>query len=333
MKYSIRKISEISGFSPATVSNALNHKRGVNVQTAEEILSVARQVGYIKAKKVERIRFLIFRKNGLIIIDNPFFSQVIESAEKVCHECGYDMIVSNLDLSQVDYRDRIKDIISDETTGILLLATELTKEEMQLFREVKAPFVVLDAWFDDMDFFTVQANDEDSVRKAVAYLVENGHTQIGYLSGKYRTRNFIGRGVGFRRAIRDNMLTLNNDYVFKLTPTLDDSYKDMCSYLGAGRDIPTAFFADNDVIAIGAMKALKQFGYKIPGDISVVGFDDYPYSSIFSPPLTTVKFYQNEMGRLGAQSLIDKIKHPNIINVRIQIGTKLQIRDSVKNIK
>lgn len=332
MKYSVKKISELTGFSPATVSNALNNKKGVNKDTAEQILRVAKEVGYVSGAKVSSIKFVIYKRDGLVVSDTPFFAALMEGVERACCEAGYDTVIYTINQGEDGFEARLKEIINDSSSGVLLLATELTKEDMSIFKHTYCPLVVLDAWFENMAFDTVLANNEDSAKDAVLFLVDKGHREIGYLSGTVRTRNFIDRGTGYRRALAERKIPLNGDYRVRLTPTMDGAYKDMCRYLGTGPKLPTAFFADNDIVALGAMKALKQFGYKVPQDISIIGFDDLPFSEISSPALTTIRFFQQEMGRVAVQHLVEKIKTRDTINSKVQISTEFIERESVRDL-
>ena len=94
--------------------------------------------------------------------------------------------------------------------------------------------------------------------------------------------------------------------------------------------LPTAYFADNDIIALGAMKALKEAGCRIPEDISIIGFDDLPFCEISSPPLSTIRVFKQEMGQMAVKRLLDKIKSQSKIVSKIQIGTEYIERESVK---
>ena len=332
MKYSVKKISELTGFSPATVSNALNNKKGVNKATAERILKTAKEVGYVTGAKVSSIKFVIYKRGGLVVSDTPFFAALMEGVERACREAGYDTVIYTINQGEEGYETRLREIIHDNTAGVLLLATELTKEDMKIFEHTLCPLVVLDAWFENMAFDTVLVNNEDSVKEAVGFLLEKGHREIGYLSGAFRTRNFVDRCTGYRRALSEKKIPISPDYRVKLMPTMDGAYKDMCRYLGTGPKLPTAFIADNDIIALGAMKALKQFGYKIPQDVSIIGFDDLPFSEISSPGLTTIKFFQQEMGSVAVKRLVEKIKKGNTINSKVQISTQFIERESVRDL-
>ncbi len=332
MKFSIRKISSITGFSPATVSNALNNKKGVNRETAEEIWRVARETGYVNGARIKSIKFVIYKKDSQIVADTPFFSFLIDSVEAACREAGFQTVMCNINQNRDDCEERLKELIFDTGSGILLLATELTSEDMLPFESVLSPLVVLDAWFDNMKYDTVLTNNEDSVSDATNFLIQKGHRKIGYLSSSVRIRNFSHRGFGYRRAMAENGLTAEEKYRVRLQPTLEGARSDMYTYLLSSPELPTAYIADNDIIALGAMKALQQHGIQIPEDVSIIGFDDMPFCEISSPALTTIKFFQGEMGRIAVERLAQKIKGTNLIPSKVQVGTKFISRESVKNI-
>jgi LacI family transcriptional regulator len=138
---------------------------------------------------------------------------------------------------------------------------------------------------------------------------------------------------GYFEALKEFNIPYNKDYHICLEPTMEGAYRDMAYRLGVNGDIPTAFFADNDTIAFGAMRALKEKGIRIPEDVSVIGFDDMPFCEITSPRLTTVKVYKQEMGSLAVKQLMKKLDGNDNVLQKILIDTELVIRDSVKNCK
>ncbi len=333
MKTSIRQISKITGFSIATVSNALNGKKGVNKETAEKILKVAKANGYLNERKITSINFVIYKKSGDIISDTPFFSSLIEGVEMESRKCGYRTIIHNLDQSSEEYEGILEEILNDASSGILLLATELNEEDVKDFERAVSPVVIVDSWYSQTKFDAVLINNTDAVAYAVDYLINKGHTEIGYLKSQLRIKNFTYRAQGYRRALLQRRIPINEEYQIKLTPTTDGAYRDMNNYLETSPKLPTAFVADNDIIALAAIKALKQHGYRIPKDISVIGFDDLPFCNISSPSLTTVRVFKQDMGRLAVKKLIDRIQNGAGINTRTEIGTEFIERDSVCELK
>ncbi len=332
-KINIKKLGEITGFSQATVSNALNNKRGVNKETAERILLAAKEHGYITEGKIRNIKLVSYKNSGSIVADTPFFSALIEGAEMESRSAGYETTLLNLKKGSPDFDATLQQLLNDVSCAILLLATEMTEDDIQPFRYALAPMVVLDNWFEGCTFDSVLHSNTDSVFSAMQYLTEKGHREIGYLKGNIRIKNFFYREMGYARALNFAGLNRNLGYEFALTPTMDGAYDDMVGYLKDNPKMPTAFFADNDIIALGAMKALQEFGFSIPDDISIIGYDDLPFCSISSPTLTTIRVPKQEMGRTAARRLIDVTKCENDVKLKIQVCNEFIERDSVRDLR
>lgn len=332
MKPSIRYISELTGFSPATVSNALNHKKGVNAKTASEVFRVAKEIGYINENSITRIKLVIFKKNGSIIDDTPFFPTLISGFEQECRQRGYEMIVCNLDEREADYDQQVKNLVQDEESASVILGTEMMGGELTPFRFARSPVVILDYWQDTMEFNGVLINNFDSAKMAVEYLIEEGHREIGYIRGSNRINGFRARSQGYQSAMRKYRLDVKNYYVITLSTTLNGAYRDMLAYLDKKPALPTAFFVDNDMIALGAMKALQEKGYKIPDDVSMIGFDDLPFSEISYPPLTTLRVPNEEMGRLAVRRIVDLIQNPGEAITKTEVCTRFVQRQTVKRL-
>jgi len=332
MKVSIKNISEMTGFSPATVCNALNHKRGVNKNTSAQIFKAAKELGYISEASVSRIKIIIYRKSGSVIEDSPFFSLVMDGADAACKAAGLELVAVYLDKRNSDYQDQIRWHANDTTSGMIVMGSELEEEELDRFRIAKCPVVLIDFWCNDMSFNSLMANNSASMCKVVDYLVKKGHKKIGYLRGKIRIYPFRARSAAFRQILAQNNLQLPDKYVVTISHSMDGSYNDMAAYLKTKPLLPTAFFADNDVIAIGAMKALKEFGYRIPEDISLIGFDDLPFCEITSPKLTTIRTVKKELGQMAVEKIIDMVKNGDHIKTKIEFSTTFIERDSVKEL-
>ena len=332
MKPSIKQLSVLTGYSPATISNALNNKPSVNQETANKIWQAARVSGYCNEISISSIRLTVCRTHGKVVSDTPFFSSLISGVENECRVLGFSTIISHLDKADPNFESLLKQILSDRTAANLVLATEFTEEDAQMFLSAESPVVLIDTWFEDMDFDTVGIDNTDSTFNAATYLIRCGHTSIGYLKSNAAIKNFIYREYGYRRAMHVNELAIETKYTVLLAPSMDGSYKDMKEFLAGQPDLPTAFVADNDNIALGACKALQDCGYRIPEDISVIGFDDMPFCEIASPPLTTVSVFKPVMGAEAVRRLVQVIRSGNIVKVKTQICTEFIERESVRNI-
>lgn len=169
-------------------------------------------------------------------------------------------MIWNLNRSAPDYDERLKQLLTDPTSGILLLATELDEEEAAKFKSALAPVVVLDNWFENSSFNSVLISNTDSTYAAAEYLIANGHKEIGYLKSNINIKNFFYRQEGYERALKAHGLEIPENGLISLPPTMDGARVQMNRLLSAGIRLPEALLADNDIIALGAMKAMQDHG-------------------------------------------------------------------------
>lgn len=333
MKVNIKQISENTGFSLATVSNALNGKPGVNQKTAELICEEAARLGYTVQSKISRIKFITFRKTGKILDDSLFFPAVIEGVENQAKISGYETVFIRLNYKDDMFDSQLNEILNDNSSINILLATEMEDEDIELFDSIKKNLILLDGWSNSMKYNAVLINSTDAVCNAMEYLVECGHSEIGYIKSEYRIKAFEYREFGYKRILHKYNISSNDKYIATVGCKPETAYEDMKKYLDLNSKLPTAFVAENDCIAIGAMKALKEKGYRIPEDVSIVGFDDLPLSSVVNPELTTIHVYKHNMGEVAVRTLLDSVENKNEVINKIEVCGKLVIRQSVKNLK
>lgn len=332
MKVNIRKISEETGFSMSTVSNALNHKKGVNKETAEKILKTAEELGYRVEEEITKIRFVIFRRNGQIIDDSSFHPTVIEGVERQAKLMGYETVFCYVDIHDPDYQEQLYDILSDMQSAVVLLGTEMLEEDYEPYAGAKNRIILLDGRCDKYAFDSVLINDMDAAAGAIEYLVEKGHTKIGYLRGEFRIQAFRSREAGYYQVMNKYGFPAKPEYIATVGTKIETAYQKMKEYLDTVKEMPTAFFADTDLIAIGSMQAMKERGYDIPGDISVIGFDNVAYGTVSDPPLSTVHVYKQELGARAVRELLSTDRIDGKAKVKIQVCAEFIERGSVKEI-
>ena len=333
-KPSIKKISELTGFSQATVSNALSGRRAVNSETARMIFETADRLGYsTSANSMRSIKFVVFRKSGLIIDDSNFHPAVIEGVDMEAAGCGLETIYCRLERNAPDYDDQVAKILADSTSGIILLATEMEQDDFAPFVRCRNPLVLLDGWCETDPINGVCINNIDSAYDVVNYLLDRGHTKIGYVRGNVRIKAFEDRETGFRRALYKHGITPDPEYQITVGTKTETAMADMGRWLSKTATVPTAFFVDNDRISYGVMQALHQAGYNVPDDVSVFGFDDLAFSAACVPSLSTVHVYKQEMGCEAVRRLINMMDGNREIKFKTEVCTSLIERNSVKDIR
>lgn len=334
-KKNITDIANKVGVSPATVSNALNNRKGVSEETKQKIVRVAKELEYYKEsdKRQKTIRFVIYKKHGLIVSDTPFFSSLIEGIANECRNQGYELLISHVYHSECE--EIIHTVAAEYSQGLIILATEMCLADLAPFYDFDIPIVLLDSYFKEENFDCVLINNRDASYRATKYLVQKGHTQIGYLHSTLPINNFYYRKAGFKDALQEFKIQSNAEFELFLEPTMEGSYRDMKALLEKGDiPLPTSFVADNDIIAFGAMRALKERGIRIPEDVSIVGFDDMPFCEITSPRLTTSKVFKQDIGSTAVKRLLQNIEgNKERVTQRIEVNTELIVRDSVLQLR
>lgn len=328
MKINLKKISEMTGFSPATVSNALNNKKGVNKDTAKQIIDIARQYGYITEDKIKSIQLVIYHDSGKVVSDVPFFNSLLESLSNASRKRGYETKLVNLYRHEEDYEKRLHDILQDVTSAVLLVGTELDENSARAFLKAEMPLVLLDCSFGLLKFHSVLMDNENAMLQAVNYLAGLGHTNIGYLHSEVATQIFEYRRLGYVNAMQRCGLAINKDFCFGLPVSITEAYEKFNEILAQKPNLPTAFLAANDMVALGAMQALQKNGIRIPEDISIIGFDDIDISRVIAPGLTTLRVDTKELGQLAVHKLLDFIQQPQQMHTQTQLYTELMVRGS-----
>lgn len=334
LKTIMRDIARLAQVSPGTVSNALNNRKGVGKETKEKIIKIAEELGYFKTQKKNEkkvIRMIKYKKHGYVIADTPFFSTLIEACENECRANGYELLISQVIHGQHTNEEIYSIINENEISGAILLATEMDKEDLDVFENINIPIIIIDNYFITKDFDFILINNIEGAYLAVNHLAEKGYNEIGIIGSSIEINNFRYRYDGFVKAMKNNNLEIKEEYKYFVEPTMEGAYIDFKKILDdKNTKIPKAFFAFNDIIALGALKAMSEKGIDVPGDVAIIGFDDIPFSNYSNPPITTVKVETNDMGRFAVKRLIDKIEDEDDCMLKVEISTTLTERESVK---
>lgn len=340
MAATLKQIAEKAEVSQAAVSLALNHKPGVSRSTREKILKIAHELDYgarkrglIDSNRIATIRFLKIAMHGHTVNHDHdvFIVDYIDGLTQGARDNSLNLEVESFD--HVSAAEVAASVAHSNLQGVVVLGTELSRADIQAIGQISVPVVFLDTFHDYLDFDFVDMNNIDSVYKIVNYLANNGHKDIGLVRSGVGTRNFQLRDEGFHRAMSSLSLRPKTSHIYTVDSTYDGAYRDMLNYLERRPALPTALFCVNDIIAYGCIKALRECGYQIPADVSVVGFDDLPLSSLMEPPLTTMQVSKREIGRLAINRLAGRNSRGKDSGpVKIQVGGRLMVRASVKTV-
>lgn len=338
MSITAKELAKKLNLSAAAVSMALNQKPGVSTETRKLVLEAAEHYGYdftrISAKHSASgsIYFAIYKKHGAIVTDTPFFSQLTEGIDLECKKNHYKLRISYIYEEDETLEKQIEEIRYSDCAGMILLGTEMTPKDFKPFAKLPFPVILLDTYFETISCDCVLINNRQGAYLATEYLIRKTKKQPGYLQSSYPIQNFSERADGFYKALREHGMSVSKSVVHRLTPSIEGAYADMLDLLEHSEEPASCYFADNDLIAAGAMKALKEKGYHLPDDISVVGFDNIPVSNVIDPALTTIHVPKQYMGELAIERLMARISDSSLPPVKIEVMTSLVKRRSVSTL-
>lgn len=300
----IHDVAEDAGVSPTTVSRYLNRRIDLPATTAGRIDAAIVKLGYRPNLLAKRLSTGKSQAVGLVTpeIREPFFAEIASAFEDEADRNGYTVFISSTRSDrkrEIASLDRLDDRHVD---GLLLMTNRADDGTLARLIDGRRDVVILDEDVPGVSVPRIFVDNEQGAFEATRHLIENGHRRIAYIGGPADLTTVTERQAGFVRAMRAAGLLVDPELVAMGSFAAEAARLAAHRFLGLPRP-PTAIFASSDYIAIGAFTALREAGRAIPGDISLVGFDDMPIGALLSPPLTAVRQPVETLGRLGFQTL------------------------------
>lgn len=342
MKVKAIDIAKTLGVSKATVSLALNNKPGVNDETKRKILSCKNMLEQNNGNYVPyrinmqgSIKIVTYVKHGNIIQDHESHTSNalpdgLESLDRIAKNAGLSLSITYFNEKEDDINQLIMSCKSDNIVGVFLVATEMFEEDFTPFRQLNLPLMIFDNDFEDLSSDSTILNNHLAVKMGMKYLYQNGHRDIIYLYNSTTIYNFTTRRAAFKE-ITSNLGI--SSAMIEIGTKVEEIYKNMKAYIKSGKHIPTAFFSENYVISMGVMKALKDCGYEVPKNVSLIGIDEIPMYALMDVPITVVKVLQKHRAIIAMNRLLDRINDNVDESVQIVVGPEMILGKSVSNIK
>ena len=327
MKITMAELARKCGFSKATVSRALADDPRVKPETKAYIQEMAQKYNYephAVASNLARRRTktigLLFPKAPRTIAD-PFFLEYLHGVSETLFEHGYSLLIPQV------RQDRVADTIRQMTShgrvdGVILTEPRIEDERIELLQQSKIPFVFLGSTVCE-EVSWVDGDNVSGAYQAVQELVRLGHKKIAIITGEDGLVSTRNRFSGYKQAMREFSLPVHAEWIWEGDFTREGGFRAVKKHLQEHDAVQvTAIFASNDLMAIGAIQALKEVGYQIPQDISVIGFDGIEVGKYLSPPLTTVQQPIYRLGQKVSQVLVEQIESstgPTQIKLPVQL--------------
>ncbi len=338
MSVTAKELAKKLGISATAVSMALNNKPGVSTETRTKIINAAEKYGYdftrIKhdPNRSGSIYIILYKTNNAILSYTPIFDELYDGVKSEFQKEHFTIKMVRF-YEKIDILEEcFSDLRISNCKGILLMGTEIRQDACQQFLSLGYPMVLLDTYFDSLDCTSVLINNSQGAYIATNHLISGTQSQPGYLQSSYSIPNFLERQEGFFKAIKENGMSPSRSIIHKLSPSIEAAMADMLEIIDRNDSLAKCYFADNDIIAIGAMKALMLRGYRIPDDISIIGFDNISESRIIEPSLTTMDVPRLYIGKTAAKLLIEQIDSKVVHTSKVEISSRLVKRFSSLNL-
>jgi LacI family transcriptional regulator len=326
----IRDVANLAGVAPITVSRVINDSGYVSQKARERVNFAIEQLGYIPNMLGPSLRFKQTMTLAVVITDitNPFWTTVTRGVEDIAQENGYSTILCNTDENEEKQEQYLQMLLRRRTDGILLVPASSSPDPIRLIQRQRIPVVILDRQVSGVNVDIVRADSETGAYHLTKHLLTLGHRRITTLAGPKSTSTAVDRVNGFCRAMKEAGLELCNAQVLWGTFTQGSGYQ-LAREALANLPQPTALFAANNFIAIGAMQAMQELGIRVPEDVALVAVDDIPPAFTFDPFLTVATQPAREMGQRAVQLLLKNMKEETVHEYQhIVLPTEMIIRDS-----
>jgi LacI family transcriptional regulator len=328
----VHDVARRAGVSTSTVSHVVNGTRFVSDELRERVLAAMRELDYTPNAAARMLSLKRSRTIGLIVSDirNPFFASVARGVEDVAQELGYTLVLCNSDESAEREAACLTALESKAVDGVLLASAGAADEHLSRLVRAGYPIVLVDRDLPELGAPAVVLDNEGAAYNAVRHLIAGGHRRIAMLSGRASISTTTERIAGYRRALREAGLAVDERLIVSGASTSEGGAAAATIVLDVDPP-PSAIFSGNNLMSIGALQAIANRGLVVPDDIALVGFDDFPYpwSDAFRPHLTTVAQPTYELGRRAAEILVECLRgsssnHPQ----RVMLEGKLVVRES-----
>lgn len=329
MRATIKEVAKKAGVSIATVSRVLNESNLVQDETKKLVKQVARDLRYspnIAARSLSRSRTETI---GILLPDlyGEFFSEVIRGMDTTARQHKYHLFISSSHNSKAEIEAALR-IMSGRVDGLIIMSPHIDAVALNSNLPSALPVVLLNCYVDGGDFDAINIDNYQGAYDVVRHLVNHGHKRIAIITGTEKNIDAQERLRGYQAALKDSGVEHSDLYELTGDFTEASAYKAAIRILNTNPQ-PTAIFASNDAMAIGALSALRVHNISVPGDIALAGFDDIPIATYITPSLTTVRVRISDLGALAVKRLLEAIhKKKEHVKHRTVLGTEVVARES-----
>lgn len=334
-KMSIRKISELAGVSPTTVSFVLNNRKGIGEETRKKVMEVIEREQYVPNINSRRLSLNRSFNLGFLTNDNfamltdAFASRVMIEAVRKANSLGYSITL--IPVSGNNMEKALRKSISQGNIDGAIVIHDISQSEYNALKQEGVPLVVIDSHMKNPVYSCVNVDYKDAAFKVVKHLLDKGHRQIAYVGIESLPDLYVSCLQGYCEALATESISINAEWIMSVAD-YENGVDDRIAEKFRKGNLPTAIFCANDFTAIGTINGLYKLGLTVPGDVSVISIDDIYLAKMFRPSLTTLKIDIEDMGSKAIEILDRLISGASEQEVHTMKAETLVIRESVGKI-
>lgn len=322
----IRDVARLAAVSPATVSRVLNGSGTVNGELRRRVLVAATQLDYRPNRLARNLRRQKAEMIGIVVsdIENPHFSESVRVVEDAAYKAGYRLLLCNTDETPAKQREYLELLAAERVVAALLSPADRAGAGVEALLDIDIPVVCFDRMVEDPRADAVICDNVEGLRRATEHLIWLGHERIAYLGGRLDVETGTERLEGYTLAMR----------AANLTPfALDGGFRTDLAEIAAARLLstdprPTALIVANNLMTIGALRAIRAAGLSIPGDVALVAVDDPPWAELIDPPLTTLAQPVRALAETAMRLVLERVEGHRVEATRIVMPFELRVRES-----
>ena len=333
MNPTIKDVANLAGVHPSTVSRVINDNSRISEKTKNKVLLIIKKLGYTPNAIARGVKTKRTQTLGMLIPDitNPFFAELARGVEDAANKNNFNVILCNTDDKLKKERTYLEILRGKRVDGLILGTAHIRDKSILELEKKKFPYILVSRNIEGLDKNCVIVDDVAGGIMVTEYLTKLGHRRIAHITGPLKTRSALNRLKGYKLALKKYEIEYRDELVGEGDFRIKGGYQVMKRFLKLAEP-PTAIFAANDLLALGAIQVILKKKYHIPEDFCIIGFDDIRLASFVYPPLTTVRQPMLEMGALAVKMLLKIIEEEEFNQKKEILEPKLIIRESCRKI-
>lgn len=328
-RITIETVAQAAGVSRQTVSRAMNDKGEISPETKERVLKAIQELGYQPNRLAQGMVTQRTKTVGLVMPDitNLFFPEVARGVQDAGRLHDYNVLLCNTDDEPEEEIRVLNSLAAQRVDGIFMIGSVADDAALARFADFYSPIVMLNRFFEHPNVNLIIVDNERGAFLAVEHLIAQGRRTIGMLANLNFSRSQIRRVRGYEEALKHYGIPVDRSLIIGETPTLQGGYNALQQLMAIHPGV-TAVFTYNDLMGLGAVRAARDLGKRVPEDIAVIGFDNIGMASMATPSLSSIHVDKYAIGQKAMNRILDMLDKPDDSFATIQVGVELIQRES-----